>query len=133
MPSSTLPRGSFDWGGRLAALWIGVLAGPLAWAGLLEANYVLSYVACEQRQTWMLHLATAAALALIALAASMAWRAAPPLADDPTTETPSQDPGDTAVIRARFMAIGGLALCAWFAIVIMATEIPALVLKPCTP
>ena len=31
------------------------------------------------------------------------------------------------------MAIGGLALCAWFALVILATEIPVLVLKPCTP
>ena len=35
--------------------------------------------------------------------------------------------------RARFMAIGGLALCAWFALVIIATEIPVLVLHPCTP
>jgi hypothetical protein len=128
MPSSTLDRGSLDWGPRLAALWIGVLAGPVAWAALLETNYVLSYVACEQRHTWMLHLATAAALGLIALAAYAAWRAAPPLGSD---ETPSVDPSETALLRARFMAIGGLGLSGFFAVVIIATEIPALVLQPC--
>ena len=67
MPSSTLDRGSLDWGRRLAALWIGVLAGPLTWAALLEVNYTMSYVACEQRHSWMLHLATGIALTLIAL------------------------------------------------------------------
>jgi hypothetical protein len=133
MPSSTLRRGSFDSGVRLAALWAGMLAGPVAWAALLETNYVLSYVACEQRHTWMLHLATAVALALIAGAALAAWRAAPPLRDDPKTERPSTEPAETGLIRARFMAIGGLTLCAWFAIVILATEIPTLVIKPCTP
>ena len=130
MPSSTLRHGSFDWGPRLAGLWAGVLAGPLAWAALLETNYALSYVACEQRHSWMLHLSAAIALALIGAAAAVAWRAAPPLrGDDP----PSSDPHANAVIRARFMAIGGLALCAWFAVVILATEVPVVVLKPCTP
>jgi len=31
------------------------------------------------------------------------------------------------------MVIGGLALCLWFTLVILATEIPVLVLHPCTP
>jgi hypothetical protein len=130
MQSSTLHRGSFDWGPRLAALWAGLLAGPLVWAALLETNYVLSYVACEQRHTWMLHLSSAVALALIGLAAVAAWRAAPPLHGD---DRPAVDAASTAVVRARFMAIGGLALCAWFAVVIIALEIPAVVLRPCTP
>ena len=128
MPSSTLDRGSLDWGRRLLALWIGVLAGPLAWAALLQTNYSLSYVACEQRHTWMLHLAAAVALGLIALAAFISWRAAPPLGEH---ELPSLDPKETAMLRARFMVIGGLSLCAFFALVILATEIPAVVLPPC--
>jgi len=132
MPSSTTRHGSFDRGGRIAAQWTGVLGGPLAWATLLETNYVLSYVACEQRHTWMLHVATLLALALVAVSAVIAWRAAPPLGYDAERE-PSTDPAETSVIRARFMAIGGLALCAFFAIVIIATHIPVLVLKPCTP
>jgi hypothetical protein len=109
-----------------------VLGGPLAWAALLETNYVLSYVACEQRQTWMLHVATAVALALVVAAALVAWRAAPAL-DYGAERAPSTDPAETSIIRARFMAIGGLASCAFFALVIVATHIPVMVLKPCTP
>jgi quinol-cytochrome oxidoreductase complex cytochrome b subunit len=129
MPSSTLDRGSLDWGRRLAALWIGVLAGPVVWAALLETNYVLSYVACERRHTWMLFATTAAAVAVIALSAFGAWRAAPPAGEE---NAPSTDPIDTAVIRARFMVNGALALCGFFILVILATAIPAVVLHPCT-
>ena len=130
MPSSTLRHGSLDWGWRLAALWTGVLAGPVVWAALLETNYAMSYVACEQRHTWMLHLATVVAVALIGLAAFGLWRARPPGHDD---AEPSIDPRETAVMRSRFMVIGGLAFCAWFTLVILATAIPVFILPPCTP
>ena len=130
MPSSTLRHGSLDWGGRLAALWIGVLAGPVVWAANLEVNYALSYNACEQRNAWMIHLTTGVSVLLIAVAAWNLWRARPEGTDD---AEPSIDPRDTALVRARFMLIGGLALCAWFALVILATDIPVVVLKPCTP
>ena len=106
------------------ALWLGLAAGPLAWAALLEVNYVLSYVACEQRHTWMLHLATAIALAIVGAGGLAAWTASPPLGGATSA---------TGEARARFMALAGLALCAWFALVILATEIPTLVLNPCTP
>ena len=129
MASSTLPRASSEPPSRLLALWTGILTGPLAWAALLQVNYVLSYVACEQQQTWMLHAATLAALALVVAAAVACWRAAPALHDD---EHASDDPAVTRLLRQRFMALAGLALCAWFAIVILATEIPAVVQHPCT-
>jgi hypothetical protein len=132
MPSSILRHGSFDAGRRITTLWIGVLAGPIAWSALLEINYILSYVACEQRQTWMLHVAAAAALSLVAAAAAFTWRAAPLGLTYEREREASTDPVDTAIIRARFMAISGLALCAWFALVIIAMEIPVLVLEPCT-
>ena len=125
MAFSTLRRGSFEWGPRLAVLWTGVLAGPIVWAMLLETHYALSYVACEQRATWMLHLATGVALALIAAAAFGAWRAAPPL------RSSGSEP--IAIGRARFLALSGLILCAWFAIVVLAMQFPILVLEPCTP
>jgi hypothetical protein len=130
MPSSTWPRGSFDGRSRLLALWAGLLAGPLSWAALLQTNYVLGYVACEQRESWMLHLATAVALGVVAAAATAAWRAAPALGAD---DHESADPRVSSLLRARFMAMGGLALCAFFAIVILATEVPVLLLHPCTP
>jgi hypothetical protein len=128
-----LRHDSSDAGARTTALWIGVLAGPAAWFVLLETNYVLSYVACGQRQTWMLHLAAAVALMLVAGAAAAAWRAAPPPGGDGLGGAVSTDPARTRVIRARFLAVAGLALCIWFAVVIVATEIPVLVLRPCAP
>jgi hypothetical protein len=125
MPSSTSRHDSFSTGPRLAALWAGLAAGPLAWAALLEANYLLSYVACEQRHSWMLHLGTVVALVLVGLGALAAWWAHPPLGPVPASST--------AEGRARFMAVAGLALSGGFALVILATEIPVLVLHPCTP
>ena len=130
MPSFILRPASFSPGGRLAALWFGLLAGPLVWLALLQTNYVLSYVACEQRQTWMLHTAAALALASVGAAAVLARLAAPPLRPDGAENA---GPPDPALLRARFMAHGALVLCAWFALVIVATEIPVWVLEPCTP
>jgi hypothetical protein len=110
MPSSTLRHASSE-----AALWIGLAAGPLAWAALLGTNYILSYVACEQRHSWMLHTAS-----LIAVA--------PPFDAE---EQPSTNPKVTSILGERFLAISALALCAGFLIAIVALEIPPLVLGPC--
>jgi len=128
MRSSTLDRGSLEWGPRLAALVIGVLAGPAVWATLLEVNYALSYVACETRHSWMLYLPAAVGIALIGLAALNVWRAAPGGTEE---DEASIDPRRTAVGRARFMVIFALAFCAFFTLVILATEIPVVVLHPC--
>jgi hypothetical protein len=108
-------------------LWAGLAAGPLAWAAQLEVNYVLSYVACETRTTWMLHVSTAVALVVVGLGAAASRRAL----RASSTFTPAPD--DAAMGRTRTMAIGGLVLCAWFALVILATDVPALMLRPCTP
>lgn len=131
MPSSTLRRDSSEWShaGRLTPLWIGVLAGPLMWAVLLETNYVLSYVACEQRHTWMLHLATAVAVLVVAVAGYFAWRAAPPLG---SPDQPTADKDQTRLLRARFLAIGALALSAWFILVILSTEVVISILEVCS-
>jgi hypothetical protein len=115
MPSSTLDRASLE-GTRLASLVIGVLAGPIVWAALLEVNYTMSYVACEHRQTWMLYASAIVGLALIGLAALGAGRVEP-LRDEST---------------ARFLRIFALAFCAFFAFVVLATEIPVVVLHPCS-
>src|SRR3954465_7001476 len=102
MPSSTLRRASSESASRTAALWAGVLAGPLVWAALLETNYVLSYVACEQRHTWMLHLATLVAVVLVCGAAYGAWRVMPASNDE---SEPSIDFDATTHIAQRFMGI----------------------------
>lgn len=126
MPSSTWPHASHE-PRRLVRLWIGVLAGPLLFLALLETNYVLTYVACERRIEWPVHVASAVAFVLVGLAGLSAWRSASAGA----TEIESTDPGTTRDVRVRFMALGGAVLCLGFMLVILAMEIPAVVLTPC--
>jgi hypothetical protein len=115
---------------RLGALWAGVLTGPTVWLVLLEVNYVLAYVACERRSTWFLHLAIVVALSLVAAAGYAAWAAsygnlmrtesqAPPLSDD------------TRIQRSLWMSRAGVAVSLWFIVVILAMEIPLVVLEEC--
>jgi amino acid transporter len=97
------------------------------WLTLLEVNYVMTYFACEQRHDWMLHLASFVALVLVALAGLGAWRAR----TTGPTEAPTVNQDETSELRARFIACGGALMCAWFIIVIIATEIPVIVFEPC--
>ncbi|HTI35996.1 MAG TPA: hypothetical protein VL484_00445 [Vicinamibacterales bacterium] len=109
-----------------------MFTGPLAWAAVLEINYAMSYVACEQGSKWMLHLAIAAAVVLIALAAYGAWVSLPSAGDETLPSTVA-DPERTALVRARFVSYAGLGLSFWFIIAILAMEIPAALLQPCNP
>jgi hypothetical protein len=117
-------------GRRLAALWAGVVTGPLAWLTLLEVNYVSAYVACESRSTWFMHLAVVVALSLTAGAGYIAWTAstsqsrgdeaqAPPLSDE------------TRLQRSRWMSLAGIVTSAWFVLVILAMEVPLTILEAC--
>jgi len=112
----------------MAALWAGVLTGPLAWAAVLEANYALSYVACEHRHTWMLHLVTIVGVALACGAGYAAWSVMPATRDE---AEPSIDPDETTHLVQRFMGISAIAISAWFVITILSMEVPILVLGPC--
>lgn len=127
MPSSTSRPASYE-GGRLARLWLGFLAGPVVFLIVLEANYVLAYVACEQRQKWMIQVPEAIGVVLLALAAYGAWGAA---AGRGAVDGPTSDPIATASLRNRFMAYGAVVLCAGFILAILSMEIPALLLGPC--
>lgn len=115
---------------RVLALWTGILAGPAVWLTLLEANYVLSYVACETRQTWFLHLATLLSIVLVAAAGAWGWRAGHGPRELPEPLTPPVSP-ETCDARTRWMAHAGIALSAWFIIVILAMEVPVIVLRTC--
>ena len=113
---------------RIAALWAGILAGPIAWLTLLEVNYVLSYVSCESQQKWFLHAAVAVSLALVAGAGYLAWVSGPP---EDTQDRTAPVTRSTAEVRARWMALAGLGLSLWFILVILTMEIPILVLRAC--
>jgi hypothetical protein len=132
MPSSTSPR---EWREphdtkREFTLWFGVLAGPLVWLTLLETNYVLSYVSCELRQTWFLHVVAAVSLAIVAVAGVAAWRAG--AREERLDEAPpGLGPAETSRARAVWMAYVGVATSVWFAIMILSMEVPVFVIPPC--
>jgi hypothetical protein len=132
MRSSTSPHAFPDAAARrrAVALWTGSLAGPVVWLVLLETNYVLSYVACETRQTWFLYVAVVAAVALVGGAGAWAWRAgAGPLEDrEPLTPPLSSE---TREVRVRWMARFAAATSIWFIIVILSMAVPVVVLKTC--
>ena len=113
---------------RWAALWTGVLTGPVVFLALLQTNYVMSYVACEVRTRWFLHLATLVALLLVGGAGWLAWTNGPAVPDERRSDAITPE---TTESRARWMSMAGVMLCAWFMLVILATEIPILVLKQC--
>jgi hypothetical protein len=127
MPSSTSRHAWHD-SRRTLALWTGLLAGPVLWFTVLEANYVLSYVACESRHKWFLHAANLAAIAAVAAAGLLSWRSGP--AEDSEQPTPPIT-RQTSENRARWMSIAGVTLSLWFILVILAMEIPILVLRTC--
>ena len=127
MPSSTSPRAWHDvW--RELALWTGVITGPLVFLMVLEVNYVLTYVACETRQTWFMHVAIAVGVAVVGASGWLAWRHGPAQSD--RRPTPPTTP-ETTETRARWMSIAGVVTAAWFTLAILSFEIPVIVLGPC--
>lgn len=100
------------------ALWCGILAGPLAFAIDLEARYALVKWACRGGTRWLLT-AMSIPLFLVALiGALLGWRGS----RVSTYERPS---------RVHFMAVGGMALSAFFALAILASIIPDFFFTPC--
>jgi len=97
---------------------------------LQEFNYVMSYVACETRQTWFLHLAALVAVAVVATVALFAWRASEghPLEDEHPTH-PLED--ETRRQRTRWMSGFGVALSLLSILVILSMEVPVIVLRTC--
>ena len=115
---------------RVFALWTGVLAGPIVMLVLLEVNYVMSYVACETKQTWFLHLATAIAMVLVAAAGAWAWQAGRGPMEIADSMTAPMSP-QTCQGRSRWMAYVAAASSVWFILVILAMSVPVVVLETC--
>ena len=115
---------------RLAAVWAGLLAGPLAWLTLLQVNYLFAYVACEVQRTWFMHVASAVAILLVASAGFAAWRASDgDMRENEALTHPLSD--ETRRQRSRWMSLAGVACSIWFVVVILAMEVPIIVLREC--
>ena len=111
-------------------MWAGVLTGPIVALTLLEVQYVLAHVACEVRARWFLHVAAAVAVLLVVGAGYAAWAASRDASPDDHAETAPVSLS-TRSQQLRWMSLAGIATSAWFVIVIIALEMPVLLLKEC--
>jgi hypothetical protein len=119
------PHAETRLGRRDALLWFSVLAGPFAWALTEQLSYMLTPTACWTGRHVILHLVPLTTLLIVlagALVARSRWQR------EPEGSTEKGFPEDS---RVRFMAAAGFWLCVAFALAILATEVPNLVLRAC--
>ena len=115
----------FKEGAAPAALWAGVLAGPLAALTQLQVNYALALWACGAGREWALHLVALLALAVTVGAGLLSWR------NWRRAGAGWEDDGAGVVPRSRFMAAVGVLISAHAALVVVAQWIPIFVYGPC--
>lgn len=106
--------------------WVGILAGPFAWALHQETSYALVQWACHHRMPMVLHWVSLAFL-LIALGGTfLSWRLYLRV-----RRRPLLDSEDSDAPRPEFMTVLGMATSSLFALVILAQAIPSFILDPC--
>jgi hypothetical protein len=115
----------FKEGAAPAALWAGVLAGPLATLTQLQVNYALALWACGAGREWALHMVALLALAVTVGAGLLSWR------NWRRAGGGWEDGGAGIVPRSRFMAAVGVLISAFIALVVVAQWIPIFVYGPC--
>lgn len=132
----------------VALLWFGVLAAPLAFLLDLVANFALVERVCAMGGDGLLWGTTVAAVLLAAAGGVQSWRNFRAVGADPEPRgegVEHADPRSTGhtlaselrtdaagpVGRSRFMAMAGMAVSAYFLVIVLASLIPALVLSPC--
>jgi hypothetical protein len=96
-------------------LVIASLAGPTVWLTQLTVAFSLVGPLCQAQLRWPMHLVTLAALVVVVAATAYCWR---------RRETPGAP--------HRRIAASGVALGAFFAVLVLALELPTLLLHPCT-
>lgn len=94
-----------------------------AWALHLNLSYVLMPESCENRSKLLLHAITGGCLVVVMIAAMIAWRT------HATTILLSETLPSAA--RTKWMAMLIVALAAGVMVVIVAQEIPNLILRSC--
>ena len=112
---------------RPGLLWAVVLGSPLVWLGHLEVNYALVPWACGGGATHRAVLIVVALVALVmvlgaAVAVWSSWRTAGSI-----LSTESAPPSG----RNSFLALSGIGMSLFVALLIVATAIPIVVLNAC--
>ena len=124
-PDVEVARRWFDAPAGIAVQWFGILAGPAAWFLDQQVSYSIVQWVCGGGPHFVLHLITVGSLLLVgagAFASSTALQ---------RTQPGAAADGSQPDERGRFMAILGLVLCAFFALVILAMAVPRVVLDAC--
>ena len=106
-------------------LWFGVLAGPFAWKLQLVTNYVLYSYLCWHRLEIVNHLLSILFLLLALSGALVAFRMWKRMG----AETDLERGG--VIGRSRAMAVGGIVLSLYMAVVIVGQWVPNIVLSAC--
>jgi hypothetical protein len=111
---------------RMGLLWFALLGGPVAWSAHLLASYPLVPVACSVGTVTMLHAVTAATVLMAAASGMVGWRECRRLQGD-------EPEGDLRIAhrRAYFMAVSGIWLGGFFAVVTLVEGLPVLFGDPC--
>ena len=115
----------FKEGAAPAALWAGVLAGPLAALTQLQVNYALVLWACGAGREWALHVVSLLTLLVTVAAGLLSWR------NWRRAGASWEDGGAGIVPRSRFMAVVGLLISVLTALVVVAQWIAIFVYDPC--
>jgi len=113
---------------RDVLLWIAVLAGPLAWGLTEQISYMIAPTACWLGRPVLLYIVPLATLLVTGVGALIARRRW--YLESGETEG-STEKGDFQESRRRFMAAAGFWMCVAFAVAILATAIPPLILRVC--
>ncbi|HEX3130972.1 MAG TPA: hypothetical protein VH394_26800 [Thermoanaerobaculia bacterium] len=103
-----------------------VLAPPLIWAAQQQASYALTPSACAAGAEGWLHLISLAALVAVLATAFLSHR------DWKRLPEGSTDEGMPGASRSRFLALSGIVIGLFFALVIVATDVPNWILGACS-
>ncbi len=104
-------------------LWVGLTVAPAAWFLQLAVGYALVPMVCSHGSAWSMHLVSAVAL-LAALSGVWAgWRS--------VRHTAPSGGEESAARGARFLAIAGLLLSAYFALIIAMAWLPSFLVESC--
>ena len=109
----------------LAKLVAGLLLPPFAWLLDLQVSYATVKWACAADARGVLLLLPLGSLALVTLAAWLSWSCWTMLRDQAEPE------GARMEDRSYFLALGGLAMSAVFALLILTSYAPRYFLSPC--